>query len=79
MKIPKKYQNIIYEIYHDEDGWWCVLNRGWCYDQQSQHVIHEDTKKDILQCIKRTEKCNCSDCVNDNGFVETNVDGIEEF
>jgi len=79
MKIPKKYQNRVYEVYQDEDGFWCYLNEGWCYDQKGQHIIHEDTKTEVLKCIKYTEKCMCSDCVNHTGFVETNLDGVEEF
>ena len=79
MKIPKKYQNRIYEIYNDEDGWWCYLNEGWCYDQQSQHIIHEDTKTEILQCIRWTEKCHCKDCENHTGWVGINEDGVSEF
>ncbi|MCD7967573.1 MAG: hypothetical protein LUG90_17655, partial [Clostridiaceae bacterium] len=78
MKIPKKYQNRIYDIYND-DGWWCELNEGWCYDQQGQHIIHEDTKTEILKCIGRTEICHCNDCRQHTGFVEINPDGVEEF
>ena len=26
IKIPKKYQERIMEIYHDEDGYWVILN-----------------------------------------------------
>lgn len=79
MKIPKKYQNRIYYIYHDEDGWWCELNEGWCYDQQGQHIIHEDTKTEILKCIRWTNVCHCDDCKQHTGFVEINPDGVEEF
>ena len=79
MKIPKKYQKRIYSIDYDCDGYWCQLNEGWCYDQNGQHIIHEDTKTEILKCIKWTEKCHCSDCKNHTGFVGTNENGIEEF
>lgn len=79
MKIPKKYINRIYSIHHDEDRWWCYLNEGWCYDQQGQHIIHEDTKTEILKAIRTTEICNCEDCKNHTGFVETNETGVNEF
>lgn len=79
MKIPKKYQDRIYSVYQDEDGWWCELNRGWCYDQESQHLIHEDTRTDILKCIRLTKECKCDECTKGTGFTLTNPDGVKEF
>lgn len=62
INIPKKYQERISEIYHDEDGYWVYLNRGWCWDDYGLHTIHEDTQQQILRCIRQTEPCNCDYC-----------------
>lgn len=62
IKVPKKYQDRIQEIYHDSDGYWCILNRGWYWDDYSLHVIHEDTQAQVLRCIRETEPCDCPYC-----------------
>ena len=58
IKIPKKYQDRIKEIYHDEDGYWVILNKGWFCEDYGLHTIHEDTQQDILRCIRETESCD---------------------
>lgn len=62
IKIPKKYQERIMEIYHDEDGYWVILNKGWCGYEQGCHVIHEDTQHDMLRSIREIEVCDCDAC-----------------
>ena len=55
IRVPKKYEERIREIYHDEDGYWVYLNRGWRnYDDYGLHVIHEDTQADVLKMIRWT-------------------------
>lgn len=62
IKVPNKYEERIKEIYHDDDGYWVYLNRGWRWDDCESHVIHEDTQQQILRCIRQTEPCNCNYC-----------------
>lgn len=64
IRVPKKYQNRIAEIYQDIDGYWCELSGGWYWDDWSLHVIHEDTQADILRCIRETKPCDCERCRN---------------
>lgn len=57
VKVPKKYQNRIVELYHDEDGYWCYMEAGYyaggmgSYDEC--HTIHEDTVSELLYQIRR--------------------------
>lgn len=37
IKIPKKYEKRIKEIYHDEDGYWVCLNFGWRSDDYGSY------------------------------------------
>jgi len=60
--IPKKYVDRVAYVDHDDDGWWIGLHDGWCCDI-ALHTIHEDTKSDVLQCLRNTILCTCSDCV----------------
>lgn len=61
IRIPKKYHDRISEVWHDSDGYWVIL-KGYYYDDPGCHVIHEDTHKQILQCIRWSDKCSCDYC-----------------
>lgn len=61
IKVHKKYQDRIEEVFNDSDGYWCYL-RGWCWDDPGLHVIHEDTQKEVLECIRQTKPCTCNYC-----------------
>lgn len=87
MRIPKKYEPMIELAEHDEDGWWIYLNYGWCWSCTGLHIIHEDTQKQALECLKKINRCNCSECAKsifdaiDNNTKrriekEMNVNGI---
>lgn len=74
IKIPKKYEDRINEIYHDSYGYWVYLNRGYCSYNWACHTIHEDTHKDILEEIRCSSKCDCYYCkdienADDNGIL----------
>lgn len=60
--IPKKYQNRIDSIEHDEDGWWIYLKNGFYWDDYGLHIIHEYTKAEAIKMLKLTEVCNCEVC-----------------
>lgn len=48
-KLPKSLHPRVEEIYHDDDGWWCVLEDGWQKDGCSG--IREDTKASLIASI----------------------------
>lgn len=62
IRVPEKYKGRIDEIFHDSDGYWCYLKHGWCWDDPGLHIIHEDTQKEVLRCIRETKRCNCIEC-----------------
>ena len=58
-KIPKKYHTAIKDIYHDEDGYWCIIGcgSGWrLYNYLSDYTIHEATFADILKIVRKSLK-----------------------
>lgn len=57
MNIPKKYQERVAEVFHDEDGWWINLNDGWEIEEGSG-LIHADTAKDALAQLRESYKIN---------------------
>ena len=62
IRVPKKYEERVDELYPDSDGYWCYLNRGWHGDDYGCHVIHEDTQREVLNQIKWAEHCDCNYC-----------------
>ena len=52
MKVPKKYQAAIKEIYRDYDGVWVILNDGFIAPSTGCQTIHEDRQIDALACIR---------------------------
>ena len=62
MKIPKKYQERVMEIYQDDDGWWIYLNRGWRVCDNLCHTLHEDTQTRLLDELRKTVNCDCPYC-----------------
>lgn len=56
-KIPKKYHVAIKDIFHDEDGYWCIVGceSGWkLYGYFSDYTIHEDIFTDVLRGIRKS-------------------------
>ena len=56
--VPHTLWNAIRDCYHDEDGYWLVLNDGWHLEGYawSDHMIHEDTMaefKEAAKCIRK--------------------------
>ena len=63
IRIPKKYAERVKEVFHDEDGYWLYLNRGWHNsDDYALHIIHEDTQAEVLKKLRWTEPCDCDWC-----------------
>lgn len=52
IKIPKKYQAFIEEVWKDSDGYWANLTEAsLCADTES-HFVHEDTVKSFLLSLR---------------------------
>ena len=62
MSIPKKYEDRVREMFHDDDGWWIYLKRGWRQGDNLCHTLHEDTKTRLMQELRNTKRCDCDYC-----------------
>lgn len=62
IRIPKKYQKMIKEIYHDSDGYWAYTEKGYFVEGMGCHTIHEDTHKEFLEMMRTIKICNCEEC-----------------
>ena len=60
--IPAKYKDRIEGFDHDVDGYWLDLKYGWCWDSKGLHVIHEDSIKECLSCLRNIQPCDCKEC-----------------
>ena len=56
IRIPKKYEKMIREIYHDEDDYWVELENGFIHGVDENSVIHEETSRGVLEEIKNIKK-----------------------
>lgn len=66
MRIPKKYEHMIEEINHDQDGYWVALADGFYSAETGSHTIHEETQKDTLACIRNIKE-ETYDLVDEDG------------
>jgi hypothetical protein len=46
-----------------EDGYWIMLNCGWCSPaNDGAHAVHEWTIEKLLKSFKQVKPCACKDC-----------------
>jgi hypothetical protein len=62
IKIPKKYQHMLLELYQDSDGYWCYSADGYYFPDMECHTAHEWTVKDLLNVIRTVKPCFCDEC-----------------
>ncbi len=66
IKVPKKYQPMIEEIYRECDGgewsYWAVSAKGWEFGRMQCHTAHEDTQAIMLDVIRSLRPCDCKEC-----------------
>lgn len=55
IKIPKKYQERVEELWYDSDGYWLILKEGWRSPEMDCRTIHEDTQARVLNYLRGTE------------------------
>ena len=71
MNIPKKYQERVFDVTHDEGMYFINLNDGWEIEEGSSLII-ADTVKDALAQLRETYKINYEVVVSwNNGRTET--------
>ena len=68
IKVPKKYQHMIKEICHDEDGWWVCTKRGFYVEYEGLHCMSFDTRKALERYIRTIGVCHCEDCETGAGW-----------
>lgn len=54
--VPKSKIDAIRDIYHDSDGYWVCLNKGWNTGYEDCHTIHTDTITELRQELRWIEK-----------------------
>ena len=62
-KAHKLTRAHINRAYHDSDGYWIELRRGfkWAGDAVGcVHAIHEDTREEA--CSEMVMRCECKEC-----------------
>lgn len=55
IKVPKKYQQMIADIYPDSEGngYWCHSKAGYGFEEwEGAEIAREDTKKMMLHTIR---------------------------
>ncbi|MCY0092186.1 MULTISPECIES: hypothetical protein [Bacillus amyloliquefaciens group] len=55
IKVPKKYQHMIEDIYPDSggNGYWCHSKEGYGFEEwEGAEIIREDTQALLLQSIR---------------------------
>lgn len=62
IKVPKKYEHMIEEIFHDSDGYWAYSNPGFEFEEMQCHTAHEDTQSRLLSVIRSLRPCECDEC-----------------
>ncbi|CAM4303900.1 antirestriction protein ArdA [Jeotgalicoccus halotolerans] len=80
MKIAKKYEAGIEEIYKDIDGVWAHAAAGYYFESMDTHTAHEDNQKDLYKVIQTLAPCDCEECENMKAADEANeiIDTINE-
>lgn len=62
VKIPKKYQHGIDEIFKDSDGYWGYTKKGFMFAETECHTAHGNTQQEFLSDIRSLQPCDCDEC-----------------
>lgn len=66
IKIPKKYESMLDEVFHDSDGYWAISKKGYRFEQTECHTAHDHTQKFLMEYIRSLEVCDCDDCLDNH-------------
>lgn len=66
IKVPKKYESFISEIYRDCDGYWAYCVNGYQFADMGGacHIAHEDKQSELLKVIRSLTTCDCPSCLD---------------
>ena len=75
IKIPKKYEKFIEEVWYEgrDDGYWVELLECCVCDDNECHYIHEYTQKDILKSLQSIRVMDEKEYLHMFGDDELNV------
>lgn len=62
IKVPKKYQPMLDEVYKDSDGYWAYSKAGYHFPEMGCHTAHEDTQADLMRVVRNVQPCDCGEC-----------------
>jgi len=76
IKIPKKYEKYIDEIYFytEPNTYAAKLKNGYCnLNGGGLHYMGIDTQKQFLEELKNIKPCTCNECTERSREDETNI------
>lgn len=62
VKIARKYEHMIDEVFEDSDGYWAYTKKGYEFADTECHTAHGYTQKEFLQDIRSLRACDCEEC-----------------
>ena len=80
LKVAKKYEPMIEEIYKDFDGVWAHAEAGYRFESSDTHTERQDTQKDLYKTFKTLVPCDCEECqyIIDEKVEEEELQELEE-
>ena len=81
LRVAKKYEPMIEEIYKDFDGVWAHAEAGYIFESSGTHTERQDTQKDLYKTFKTLVPCDCEECqyiINEKTEEENEVEEVEE-
>lgn len=80
LKVAKKYEPMIEEIYKDFDGVWAHAEAGYRFESSDTHTERQDTQKDLYKTFKTLVPCDCEECqyIIDEKIEEEELQELEE-
>lgn len=52
VKVPKKYQHMLKEVYKDQDGYWGHCEEGYISSDTECGIIHEYSKSEFRSALR---------------------------
>lgn len=62
IKVPKKYQHMLEEVFQTPDGYWGHSKDGYFFQATEGHIAKGNTQAELLQDIRTLMECDCEDC-----------------
>lgn len=81
LKVAKKYEPMVEEIYKDFDGVWAYAEAGYRFESSDTHSERQDTQKALYRTFKTLVPCDCEECqhiINKRNEKENEAEEVEE-